>query len=336
MPTLSEITSYFLKTCLAALKGAAWLLFAVYPGREVDYGELQAFEPLTGLLTLVIAIAASYALAVNQLPDSERVASYFYVLISLVTVVLIGLVINSQRKSNAPDGSKVLLKFDTNSVWYARLIAAVCIVLAFSFVSFADKGWFPGQSPQVKEYTGALVACPRQDLMSLHETPLNVRVAYRDPSTEDIEILETLKKWIKPELTRGKEDILIVEQDPAFDADYGTFSAVMHFEPTGTEFVDALVLLRRRLRGAGGESVKYRILGWRTEEKARLIYDSQLEQLRLPRDQAGQAYPVITIPKPRKDDALLIFVHFRAKEGSKLGDQPSWFNFQLRRVQRED
>jgi hypothetical protein len=289
---------------------------------------------LSGLLTLAIATGASFALAVNQIPGAELIASGFYLLISATVLALIGLISNS--KGQSPNDETIVLRYDSNSIWYGRIVSVLCILLAASFVFSARLGWFPGQKPQRHDYTATHVPCSTPALATIPRPMISPTGIFQDPATEDSHLVERFKQWFAvSNLNAEATQILVVEQYPAFDDDYNTFSAVMLFRPSGVQFDNALVFLKRRMPAAGGGQVKYSLLDWRWGDKNEAILtQTELEQLRLPRTQSGKPYPVITIPNPREGESLLIFLRVSAPAGAKLESDASWFQFQLRRVQR--
>ncbi len=302
-----------------------WLSFrkiwASYPPGAIAYGDEQAYSHLTGLMTLAIATSTGYAIAINQIPGAELVANSFLLFIGACVIGLIALVMNT--KSRVADERQ--LRYDITSIWYGRLIQTTTIVLYLSFILFASNSWFPGQKPQRKDYTAAAIQC-NVTLATNRAVLISPGGIFQDPALEDAFLVEDVRKWFSPLVGDGKrKQILIIDQYPAFDAAYNTFSCVMLFRETNMEFKRALVFLKRRPPTAGGGAIKYFVKD----------HQGELEHLRLPKTQSGrQSYPVISIPSPNEGDSLLVMVAVEAQDESQLGISPEWFQFNLRRVQQ--
>ena len=201
------------------------------------------------------------------------------------------------------------------------------------FVFSAQVGWFPGQESQRKDYSGTDIKLGGTWAAGTQPRQIDPAGIFQDPATEDAQLIDRFKSWFALQGLDNNQRIFIVEQHPAFDAAYNTFSAVLLHPQRDVVFRDALVFLKKRPPGAGGGAVKYTNFGWRWGDAKEAVKED-LEQLRTPRNQSGSAYPVITIPKPDVGDSLLIFLRMEFAKDSKFVSDPSGFEIQLRRVQR--
>jgi hypothetical protein len=286
-------------------------------------GVETAHETLIALLTLSIVTAASYALAMNEIPDAGLIAHGLYAVITIIVVWLTYLIISSPR-------------YDATTFRFGQIIAWTALLLCIAFVGFGAGGIFPGQSPKRRSFTAAEVSIQSPSIASQYVPNVNPRGGFREGESEDAKLVDRFKTWFAATGTMdaAKQEVLIAEQYPGFDDDYNTFSAVMIFNP-GAEFLDALVFLRRRLPIAGGSAVDYVPLSWRYGDMKDAVASEDLyQQLALPRSQSGQAYPVITIPNPDHGDSLLIFARFKAANNKSLVADAKWYTFKLRRSQR--
>lgn len=300
------------------LKGV-WL----FRWRLSGVGTDAAHETLIALLTLSVVTTASYALTMNEIPDAGLIAHTLYAVISFIVVLLAYLVVTSDL-------------YDRTTFRFAQVVAWATIFLCIAFVAFGGSGSFPGQTPKRRSFTTVDVPLQAPAIASQYVPNVNARGAFREGESEDAKLVDRLKAWFAATGTMDakQQEVLIAEQYPAFDDDYNTFSAVMTF-PLEAEFQDALVFLRRRLPIAGGNAVDYVPLSWKYGDLRDAVASEDLyQQLSLPRDQSGHAYPVITVPHPGRGDSLLIFARFKAADGKTLGPDAKWYNFKLRRFQR--
>lgn len=315
------------------LKIIRWplLVFAIYPGDRVTFGKEQGFSHLTALMSLSGVTAASYALTVNQIQGAEALASWFYFLMMSTILFLVSFVINSKRSSRVVG---IPLQMDASTIWYGRAVNFLTLVLMISFWIFAFEGWFPGQRPQGKDYTGTEIKFAKAVLAGAPPVQIGIAGIFQDQSTEDSQLVERFKAWFcYPIADVPRQQIVVIEQYPAFDGAYNPFSVVILHRPTGIIFKDALVFVKRRLPAAGGGAIKYAMLRWRWGDVNEAM-GAELEQIRMPRNQSGTPYPVFMVPKSDIGDSLLIFLRFEVAKDAKFVLDPEWFQIQLRRVQR--
>lgn len=308
---------------LASLRQVLRWTIAWYP--LANFGEHTAYEQLTAILALVVVTAGTFAFAIETVSGSYYVATLFYCAINLIAIILTAIVMNSRSATGE-------LQFNGHTAAFGRWVIGLTMLLMVPLASFASFGLFPGQQPRRHDFTSAIVPIGEPVIASDFVPSVNVRGAFRDEGDEDLKEMERMRTWFSPSVSnRKQETILVVQQYPAFDRDYNTFSAIILHRPT-IEFKDALILIRRTPPAVGGGELRVRLFGWRWGDAQEI---ADYEQLRLPRTQSGKPFPVITVPKPNKGDRLLVLARFEATDGNPLHpDDPSWFQIQLRRIQR--
>jgi len=312
----------------------AFVFLAVCPWRrKLIVGRQTPYEAVFALLGLTIVTAASFAVAINAIPHSEVAGSALYFLTSTFVVLL-----SCTLAAAKDETGDYELQNDRTTLWSCFLVNVATVFFTIVFISFAANGWFPGQQPVRHDYTAADVKCAAPIRASQNIDDPNVLGMFGSAAADDEADFKALISWFTAfsKFDATKQDILIVQQYPAFDQDYNTFSAVMTFN-SNVVFKNALVFIRRS-QTVGSGTLIYHLFA--PDGKAT---DSDLQQLRIPRSQ-NAIYPVITVSKPNKGDQLIILVQVEApreennhdvvKKGKELPQNSGDFKFTLRRVQR--
>jgi hypothetical protein len=278
------------------------------------FGDKTEFSALVSLFALAVVTTATFALTVNQVANSELLASVFYFIFVFVVIVLVALIVNGHDNG--------ALKYNHATFLFGRWIGISTVTLALIFIFIAQMRWFPGQLPRRRDYIFMDVLCDKP-LLGTQNYQASVTGVYRPAFMEERDGIDQFKDWFggiaNVDTSKAEErQLLIVEQSPGFDSDYNTFAAEIFLNPQ-VIFDGALVFIRRSSAGHVGSHNKY-----------------TLEQIRLPiSNSTSRQYPVVEITNPNVNDSLLIFLRVSAEKGGKLDTHdPNWFQFKLRRVPR--
>jgi hypothetical protein len=287
-----------------------WLACCL-PSEKV--GDKSEYSALISLFVLGAVTTATFAVTVIQVTNSVVLASIFYGVFVFLVVILVAVIVNSQEADRP--------KYDRATTVFGRWIAISIFTLSAIFVLLAQLRWFPGQMPKRQDFTSVDIPCDKPVLVEQH-AQANASGVYFPGTLEERDGIEQFKSWfgsiwnVDPTKTDEKQ-ILTIEQSPAFENDYNTFSAELFLTPD-VIFDGALVFIRRAHTNHVGGHVTY-----------------DLEQIRLPvSNTTTRQLPVIQIDNPNTNDSLLIFIHVSAAKGVKLSTDPEWYHFHLRRVPR--